>query len=58
LRLPNDGGNVFVTDGAPAQDLRVAWRPGGQLEIAVPAQARSFRKEQNYDGIRVGYSSR
>jgi len=53
-RLPNDGGNVFVSDGVVP--LTIRWTSDYALEIGRVGTERIFRQEQAVDGVVISYA--
>lgn len=51
--LPDDGGNAFIFDHGEA---KVAWLDAKTLSVSVGGSARTFKREEAVQGIKLVYS--
>jgi hypothetical protein len=51
--LPNDGGNVLITDDKV--DLSLQWTSDKALTIFGPLAGRAFKKESELPGVQISY---
>ena len=50
--LPDDGGNAFIFD----REAKVAWLDSKTLSVSVGGSARTFKREEAVQGIKLVYS--